>query len=103
VLAAVTATTAEERKTALDHLAEQREILATSIGDNQKLMDGVGAGEELHHEFANLGPAMEDYLATSGAVADAVTHRPATAAGKVAAVDAAMRSSTSDSTSSPPG
>ena len=42
VLAAVTATTAEERKAALDDLAEQREILATSIGDNQTLMDGVG-------------------------------------------------------------
>jgi methyl-accepting chemotaxis protein len=89
VLAAVTATTAEERKAALDDLAEQREILATSIGDNQTLMDGVGAGEELRHEFANLAPTMEDYLATSGAVADAVAHRPATAAGKVAAVDAA--------------
>jgi methyl-accepting chemotaxis protein len=89
VLAAVTATTAEERKAALDELAEQREILATSIGDNQTLMDGVGAGEELRHEFANLAPTMEDYLATSGAVAEAVAHRPATAAGKVAAVDAA--------------
>ena len=89
VLAAVTATTAEERKTALDDLAEQREILATSIGDNQTLMDGIGAGEELHREFTNLAPAMEDYLAASGAVADAVARRPVTAAGKVAAVDAA--------------
>ena len=89
VLAAVTATTAEERKAALDELAEQREILATSIGENRTLMEGAGAGEELRHEFANLGPAMEDYLATSGAVPDAVAHRPGTAAGKVAAVDAA--------------
>ena len=89
VLAAVTATTAKERKTALDDLAEQREILATSIGENTTLMERAGAAEELRHEFANLGPAMADYLATSGAVADAVAHRPATAAGKVAAVDAA--------------
>jgi methyl-accepting chemotaxis protein len=89
VLAAVTATTAEERRTALDGLAEQRGILAKSIGDNQTLLDGAWTDEQLGQAFAEIGPALKDYLAASGAVADAVAGRSGTAAGKVAAVDAA--------------
>jgi methyl-accepting chemotaxis protein len=89
VLAAVTATTTEGRKTALDELAEHRDILSHSIDDNQSLMQAVGAGAQLRQAFATVHPALNAYLATSQAVADAVGSQDGTAAGKVAAVDAA--------------
>ena len=102
VLATVTATTAKERKSALDDLAEQREILATSIGENTTLMEGVGAAEELRHEFANLGPAMADYLATSALSPTRSPTGPPRRRGRSQPSTPPMRSSTSDSTSSPP-
>jgi uncharacterized membrane protein affecting hemolysin expression len=68
VLAALTATTADGRKTALDELAEQHDILSHSINDNQTLMRAAGAGAQLRQAFATVDPAMKAYLDTSQAV-----------------------------------
>ena len=54
VLAAVTATTAEGRKTALDDLAEQRETLREAVSENQTLLVGAGAGEQLRRRSPTL-------------------------------------------------
>jgi hypothetical protein len=56
VLAAVTATTTEARKTALDDLAEQRDTLREAVNENQALLEGAGAGEQLHRAFVDLVP-----------------------------------------------
>jgi len=90
VLAAATATTAERRKAALADLAERRAALSQAIGDNQTILEGAGAGAELRQAFANLAPTLAAYQATSGAAADALANHAGTAAGKVAAVDAAQ-------------
>jgi methyl-accepting chemotaxis protein len=72
VLAAVTATTPEARKTALDDLTEQRDTLREAVSENQTLLEGAGAGEQLHQAFVDLGPTLDADEATSDAVVAAL-------------------------------
>ena len=67
VLAAVTATTTEARKTALDDLAEQRDTLREAVNENHGLLEGAGAGEQLRRAFVDLGPTLDAFQATSDA------------------------------------
>jgi methyl-accepting chemotaxis protein len=89
VLAAVTATTAEDRKAALDDLAEQRETFRESVRENQILLEGAGAGEQLRQAFADLGPTLDAFEATSDAVVAALGHGAGRPEKELAAADAA--------------
>jgi methyl-accepting chemotaxis protein len=89
VLAAVTATTTEARKTALDDLAEQRDTLREAVNENQTLLEGAGAGEQLHRAFVDLGPTLEAFEATSDAVVAALDRGAGRPGKELAAADAA--------------
>jgi methyl-accepting chemotaxis protein len=90
VLAAVTAPTSQGRRTALDDLPERRATLQRAIGENQALLGGIGAGEQLRQAFTDLAPALTAYERTAGTVADTPGRGPAGAVGELAAVDAAQ-------------
>ena len=89
VLAAVTATTTEARKTALDDLAEQRDTLREAVNENQTLLEGAGAGEQLHRAFVDLGPTLDAFEATSDAVVAALDRGAGRPGKGLAAADAA--------------
>jgi methyl-accepting chemotaxis protein len=89
VLAAVTATTTEARKTALDDLAEQRETLRQAVSENQTLLEGAGAGEQLRQAFADIGPTLNAYEATSNAVVASLRRGLGRPVNELAAADAA--------------
>jgi methyl-accepting chemotaxis protein len=89
VLAAVTATTTEARRTALDDLAEQRETLRQVVSENQILLEGAGAGEQLRQAFADLGPTLNAYEATSNAVVASLRRGLGRPVNQLAAADAA--------------
>jgi methyl-accepting chemotaxis protein len=89
VLAAVTATTAEARKAALDDLAEQRDTLREAVSENRTLLEDAGADEQFHQAFADLGPTLDAYEATSDAVVDALGRGAGRPEKELAAADAA--------------
>jgi methyl-accepting chemotaxis protein len=89
VLAAVTATTPEARKSALDDLAEQRDTLREAVSENQTLLEGAGAGEQLHQAFVDLGPTLDAYEATSDAVVAVLGRGAGRPEEELAAADAA--------------
>jgi methyl-accepting chemotaxis protein len=89
VLAAVTAKTAEGRKTALDDLAEQRETLREAVSENQTLLEGAGAGKQFRQAFADLGPTLDTFDATSDAVVAALGRGAGRPEKELAAADAA--------------
>ncbi len=82
VLVAGTATTPDGRKAALDDLARRRVALSQAVGESQTLLQGVGGGEQLRQDFADLRPTLDAYEAAAGAVVATLGSQP----GKVAAV-----------------
>src|SRR6266536_6673853 len=82
VLVAGTATTPDGRKAALDDLARRRVALSQAVGESQTLLQGVGGGEQLRQDFADLRPTVDAYEAAAGAVVATLGSQP----GKVAAV-----------------
>ena len=90
VVAAVTAKSAEVRKTLLDDLAERQRTLTEATSENRALLERAGAGAEARAAFDQVAGPLGAYVAASRAVAGALATDPASAAAKVPAVEAAQ-------------